>query len=378
MNLLTIALAMSFIPVVIYLIYIIGALTTKDLKVQHLTTLPFVSIVIPAYNEEKVISDRISNLASVYPIDKLEIVISNDGSSDNTEIIAKNTLQQLSLKGKVITHERSGVNGAINRGIDQSTYEIVIITGSDGLFDENTIIDLVSVLLSSDEIGAVSGDMIPIAKGQSVFSNSESAYRSIYGKICNWESSIHSTYCFNGAVVAFKKKISSHLNTRKGADDASMAISIIRQGYKCKYVPSAKFYEYIPDKFDDQRKQKVRRATRLMEATYFNKDVLSKKYGKFGVLIFPLRIILFFIVPTIFFLSLITWFFFFASLNLIYGIIFILAIIFTLLIGSKIPNLLSSFIIYQGYLLLGLFNMLDDVHIWEPTERVKMDQNKGK
>lgn len=372
MILLNFALILSIIPFIVYLIYIVGALTTKDPKLHNIESLPVVSVVIPAYNESTVIGDRITNLTSVYPLDKLEIIVSNDGSSDNTESIAKELFSKYHVNGKIITHTRGGVNKAINRGIEVSTSDIIVITGADGLFDEHTIPDLLAVLLSSKDIGAVSGDMIPIAKGETVFSNSESAYRSIYGKICNWESSIHSTYCFNGAVVAFKREAASILNTRKGADDASMAISIIRKGYKCKYVPSAKFYEYIPDTFDDQRKQKVRRATRLLEATYFNKDVLSKKYGKFGTLIFPLRILLFFVVPTMFFLCMIVWFLYFSSLNYFYGLIFVGVTVFIIAIGSKVPNLFSSFIIYQAYLLLGLFNMLRDVHIWEPTERVKM------
>ena len=262
------------IPLAVYLIYILAAITSKPTKPEPLQQLPNISIVIPAYNEESVIEGRINNLAEIYPKDKMELIISNDGSSDNTEEIATNALQKHTLTGKVITHPRSGVNKAINRGINETSSEIVVITGADGLFDKDTIPDLVSTLLSSDDIGAVSGDLIPVGKGDTVFSRSESAYRSIYGRICTWESNIHSTYCFNGPVVAFKKATSSTLNTRRGADDASMALSVIRKGYKCKYVPTAKFYEYVPDKFYEQRRQKIRRATRLLEATFFNRDRL--------------------------------------------------------------------------------------------------------
>lgn len=122
---------------------------------------------------------------------------------------------------------------------------------------------LVRILLSNNDIGAVSGDLIPVAKGNTVFSKSEAAYRSIYGRIYTWDSNAHSTYCFNGPVVAFRKTASSTLNTQRGANHASMALSVIRKGYQCKYVPTAKFYEYVPDKFYEQRRQKIRRATRF-------------------------------------------------------------------------------------------------------------------
>jgi biofilm PGA synthesis N-glycosyltransferase PgaC len=370
--LLSLTLLITAIPISVYIIYILAAITSNPKSPQILTLLPPISIVIPAYNEESAIHDRINNLAEVYPKNNMEIIVSNDGSTDNTEKVAQNALKNNSLTGKVITHPRSGVNKAINRGISESTHEIVVITGADGKFDENTISHLVSVLLSSDDIGAVSGDLIPIAKGDTVFSKSEAAYRSMYGRICTWESNVHSTYCFNGPVVAFKKSASSTLNTRRGADDASMALSVIRNGYKCKYVPTAKFYEYVPDTFSEQRRQKIRRATRLLEATFFNRDVLSAKYGMFGIFIFPLRILMFFVVPTSFFLSLLLWTIIFGFVNIFYSIGIIVLIALLVIAGSIRTNVISSFIIYQGYLFLGLFNMLRDVHIWEPTERVKI------
>ncbi|WP_319508428.1 glycosyltransferase [uncultured Methanolobus sp.] len=364
-----VTLAISFIPVVVYTIYVVAAITSRTSFPRSLELFPPVSIVIPAYNEEKVIESRLQNLSSAYPLELMEIIVSNDGSTDDTEQIAKDSMKQFSLHGMVITHERSGVNKAINRGIDHTTNEIVVITGADGLFDENTISDLMGVLTSSDDIGAVSGDMITYAEGDTLFSKSESAYRSIYGRICTWESNVHSTYCFNGAVVAFKKKASSSLNTRRGADDASMALSVIRNGYKCKYVPSAKFYELVPHEFSEQRRQKIRRATRLLEATICNRDVFSPKYGKFGMIIYPLRFLMFAVVPATFFLSLILWTLVLGSISLLYGPAFIGLIILLVLSGNIRANMLSSFIIYQGYLLVGLFNMLRDVHIWEPNKR---------
>ena len=357
------------LPVFVYLIYIIAAFSARPEKIKPLEALPKVSIVIPAYNEELVLSEHIDNLVAVYPKKKLEIIVSNDGSSDNTEKITREAFERNSVNGKVLTNPRSGANKAINRGIAEASSDIIVITGADGRFDKNTIPNLVSVLLSSDEIGAVSGDIVPLSKGDTLFSKSESAYRSIYGKICVWESKVHSTYCLNGAVVAFKKAASPSLHARKGADDASRGLSVIRNGYKCKYVPSAKFYEYVPFEFEEQKKQKIRRATRLMEATFMNLDLISPKYGKFGTCIFPLRFLMFFVLPSAFFLSLILWTLYFASVHILYAAGFLGLLVLVVLSGSFKTNIVSSFIIYQGYLLFGLFNMGKDVHIWEPNKR---------
>ena len=367
-----IAIFTSIIPLFVYDIYLLAILRVKDKAVDKLDNYPEISIVIPAYNEEDGISDRIQNLCDVYPLDSMEIIVSDDGSSDDTVANASEALNKYGVKGHVVTNTRGGVNLAINRGINKSTKDFVVITGADGLFDENTMPDLLSVLTSSKDIGAVSGDLIPIAKGDSIFSKAEHAYRSMYGKICTWESGVHSTYCFNGPVVAFKKEAASTLNTRRGADDASMALSVIKRGYKCKYVPTAKFYEYVPDRFYEQRRQKIRRATRLLEATFVNKDVIFSNCGMFRTIVFPLRLLMFFVVPTMFFLSIILWTYILFTVNILYATGFIGLFALILIIGKYHANIISSFIIYQGYLFLGLFNMLRDVHTWEPTERVKI------
>ena len=177
--LLPLTIITTAIPLIVYLIYILAAITSKPTKTKIAAATTKHKHSNPHLNEESVIKDRINNLAEVYPKDKMELIISNDGSADNTENMTTNALQKPSLAGKVITHPRSGVNKAINRGINETSSEIVVITGANGLFDKETMPDLVSVLLSSDEIGTVSGDLISVAKGNTVFSRSEFAYRSI-------------------------------------------------------------------------------------------------------------------------------------------------------------------------------------------------------
>ncbi|MBC7086480.1 MAG: glycosyltransferase [Methanomethylovorans sp.] len=371
MNLLIVAILLSIIPAIVYLIYILGSLTTKNPPVPKLESLPVISIVVPAYNEESVIESRIKNIAESYPIELFELIIANDASTDNTKNVATEVMRKLNINGKVVSNEqRSGVNFTVNHGVSEASNEIIVLTGADGQFDKNTIPTLLAVLLSSDDIGAVSGDLVPVSYKKVVTTRSEDAYRSIYGKICTWESSIHSTYCFNGPVTALKKSARVNVHVTKGADDASTALGIIRNGYRCLYVPDAKFYEYIPSSFKEHKRQKIRRATRLLEATFVNRDLLSPKFGKFGTVVFPLRILMLFICPFLTFASIVLWFIILIQTHLLLGIAFALILGSLLFIGNIKTNIVSSFIFYQIYLLIGLINMFRDVHIWEPTERI--------
>jgi cellulose synthase/poly-beta-1,6-N-acetylglucosamine synthase-like glycosyltransferase len=87
-----------------------------------------VSILIPAYNEEKTIRQTIlSILESAYP-DK-EIIVINDGSTDNTE----HEIRDLIKSGRIVYIKKSngGKASALNVGIDAATGEVIIFTDAD-------------------------------------------------------------------------------------------------------------------------------------------------------------------------------------------------------------------------------------------------------
>lgn len=364
------AILSSIIPLSVYLIYIIAALTSRSRQFEPLSSLPEISMVIPAYNEEDVIAERIKNIAESYPVELIEMIIANDASADNTKKIAIQTMNECKIKGRVVDNEkRSGVNFAVNHGVSEATRDIIVLTGADGKFDKDTVPKLLAGLLSSQDIGAVSGNLIPVSYEKSVTTRSEDAYRSIYGKICTWESNIHSTYCFNGPVTALRKKARANVHITKGADDASTALGIIRNGYRCLYVQDARFYEYIPARFNEQKRQKIRRATRLLEATLAHLDLVSIKYGSFGTVVFPLRILMFLVCPLSIFTAIILWFFILYQINILYGSGLIAFLIILIGAGYIRTNFISSFLLYQWYLFMGLLNLFRDMHIWEPTER---------
>ena len=77
----------------------------KEIKKQPVT--PFVSLLIPAYNEADVIARKIENsLALDYPADRMEIVVASDGSSDETAAIAASPRRRK-------THPRAGISDRI-------------------------------------------------------------------------------------------------------------------------------------------------------------------------------------------------------------------------------------------------------------------------
>ncbi|WP_235856291.1 glycosyltransferase [Methanolobus halotolerans] len=346
----------------------------KNQIIKKNTTFPVISVVVPTYNESEVIGHRIKNLKDInYPTDKIHAIVVDDQSSDKTVELAKSAFKKYNISGEVIIKEkRTGTNASVNLGVSKAKTDIVVTTDADVTFEADALNYAISRLLSDENIGAVCGELEPIVKKNSFTTSSEKAYRTVYGKICKWESNIHSTYCFNGPLIVLRKKAFSPIPETHGASDAGIALRIIRNGYRCVYESSAKFYEYITGDFSQQRRQKLRRSARLLEATIYNMDLISPKYGKFGLFVFPLRILMFFVVPIAFFTSVILWSYLFAQINLVYGIVVLIAFFLALISGNWHSNLVSSFIWHQIYLLLSMKRMFRGMHVWKAIERKKV------
>ncbi|WP_292487520.1 glycosyltransferase [Methanohalobium sp.] len=368
------AILTAAIPVSIYLIYIVAVIFTKENSGNKVENPPDITIVIPTYNEEKVIEHRIKNLRDInYPADKIHAIVVDDRSSDNTVEFAKGAFDKYNVSGEVIVKDsRTGTNESVNLGVKSAKTDFVVTTDADVVFEDDAIDYAIGTLLNDDNIGAVCGELEPIVKEKSFTTGSEKAYRSVYGKMCTWESHVHSTYCFNGPLIALKKKAFSPIPATHGASDAGMALEIIRNGYRCIYEVNAKFYEYITENLTQQRRQKIRRSSRLQEATLHNINLISSKYGKFGTLIFPMRFLMFFVVPVTFFVSVILWSLFLAQFNILFGLVIVAGFAGALISGLWSSNILSSFIWHQVYLLFSLRYMFKGKHIWQAIDREKV------
>lgn len=348
-----------------YVCYLIGIKYGKKFeKTPLLEVYPPISLVISAYNEEKNVKNRLANIAVCqYP--EMEMIFVNDCSTDNTEEIARKYLDKYGFKYKLIKNSTQlGTNRSYNKGILATTNEIVVTTDADVFFGTHSLRKLISRLLSDDNIGAVTGDLRPDVNNYET-TILEGKYRSFYGKMGSWESASDSTFNFNGALIAFRKKAVAQINDKSGADDANMAFAAIRNGYRAVYETEAFVYENIPSTFKIQYRQKMRRATGLIEATLANTDLLKIK-RPFSRVFYPLRIWMLVFSPILFFIG--------TGLLTIWAISYGVSGVFFLIIAgiaiSQTPFALT-FLLNQVYLLSGLVNLGKDVRAWESTSSLE-------
>ncbi|MDN5367148.1 MAG: poly-beta,6-N-acetyl-D-glucosamine synthase, partial [Candidatus Diapherotrites archaeon] len=110
--------------------------------------LPTVSIVVPAYNEGENIGETIESLLRLnYPKDKMEIIVVDDGSTDNTYDVAKRYEGETV---RVIRKENGGKSSALNMGIKHARGEIIACMDADSVATPDSLRVLVEYILEED------------------------------------------------------------------------------------------------------------------------------------------------------------------------------------------------------------------------------------
>jgi len=335
-----------------------------------LVNFPAISIVISALNEERVIEERIENIAgSTYPKDGYEIILVDDCSSDATGSIAQETAERLGLSCTVLRNEkRQGVARSYNRAFGHAKNPIIVTSDADVFFEKDALERIIERLESDEAIAAVCGDLLPLdSSREETIGEMEGQYRDYYGAMCEWDSALDSTFSFNGALIAFRRDCIGNIEEEAGADDANTAMQAIRNGYRAVYEIRAKVYEETPDSFGVQFRQKIRRAAGLIGTTLNSRDLLRQN-RPFSKIVYPLRIMINCLSPT---LTLLGGLFVFLALLMMQAWIVAVSLLLILGYSFYVGNILSSFLLNQIYLFFGLLRFRKDMSLWESTSRKK-------
>ncbi len=166
-----------------------------------------VSVIISTYNEAKIIDRKISNIAELnYPLEKIEVIVYDDASTDGTSDLAERQIKEKNLKGKVIrSKKRIGLNKSLNAALTKTTNNIICITDSDVLLEKDALRHSVNVLNHFENVGGVTGRIKPIFEGEGVAQRSETVYRGFYHQFMLSESSLHSAFPGNGPLIVYDK-----------------------------------------------------------------------------------------------------------------------------------------------------------------------------
>ncbi|QTA91880.1 glycosyltransferase family 2 protein [Desulfonema magnum] len=218
------------------------ARTRPEPKPYPLTT-PSVTLLIPAYNEQAVIAQKIENsLALDYPPRQFQILVVNDGSEDRTaEIVRQYADACVELSHNDI---RGGKMAAIQQAMALARGEIIVLTDATNFFERDAIHELVAPFADPD-VGVVTGTK-SILRGDGALGESEGLYWRYESFILRQETRLGCCTAATGDSMAIRRDLFEAPSHKAiGAIDFHLAMGIIRRGYRVIYASKVPSYERV-------------------------------------------------------------------------------------------------------------------------------------
>jgi cellulose synthase/poly-beta-1,6-N-acetylglucosamine synthase-like glycosyltransferase len=263
---------------------------------------PKVSIVIPTHNEEKIISKKIENIASLkYPREKLEVVFVDDSADSTPQRIQEYSKESPSIH-LVRFGERMGYSPSMIAGCKQATGEIIILNDAASFLDVDAINNLTKHFVDP-HVGVVTGNDVILNVDEQV-GKSENFYQRIFNFLRIAETNMDSTFYIKGEATAVRKNLIEDLTVCGETFDTTAGLFVRQKGYRVIYDPSVKFYEYAPSTHSERIKQKTIRAANLVKVLWRFKNLMFKRrYGKYGCVILPMNFAMLVVAPLLLFLA---------------------------------------------------------------------------
>lgn len=254
---------------------------TKDKKknavLGTVNVLPKISMIVPVKNEAKVVGRFLSSiLGTDYPVEKREIVVVEDGSSDDTSSICYDVVQKFPGQVKVVCREVSdGKPSALVEALKHCTGDIV------GVFDADNVVEKDALLRVAEHFN--NSSVVAIQGKVSAINAEENMLTQL---VANEENLRYDGYCRGKDVLGLFVPLmgTNYFVRRKDlesvggwdpsmlSEDMELAARLVYNGKKVKYAPDVRSWQEYPGSIMGFFKQRIRWWRGSME--------VGLKYGK--------------------------------------------------------------------------------------------------
>ncbi|WP_327186687.1 glycosyltransferase [Streptomyces sp. NBC_01334] len=240
-----------------------------------------VSVLVPAYNEAKCIENTVRSLmASEHPI---EVLVIDDGSSDGTALI----VEAMGLPNvRVVRQHNAGKPAALNRGIANARYDLIVMMDGDTVFEPSTVRELVQPF-GDPKVGAVAGNA-KVGNRDSLIG----AWQHIeYVMGFNLDRRMYDVLgcmpTIPGAVGAFRRSALERVGGMSDdtlAEDTDITMAMHRDNWKVVYAEKARAWTEAPESVQQLWSQRYRWSYGTMQAIWKHRRAVFERgpSGRFG------------------------------------------------------------------------------------------------
>jgi len=246
-----------------------------------------VSVLIPAYNEEDSIKGTVEAVLKSDYKNILEIIVINDGSTDNTRKIVEGVMKKNKLV-KILNKKNSGKADSINQALKIAKGELVVIMDADSYICSDAIGKMIGFFDDKD-VASVTGRILVKNKDKMLekLQASEYAMIAFSRKLLEFVEGIWVT---PGALSMYRKdallKVGG-FDVKNITEDVEITWRLIKNGYKIRMCLAAGTYTIVPNRAKKWWRQRIRWDIGGIQTVLKYKSEMLKK-GSLGYFIVPL------------------------------------------------------------------------------------------
>jgi cellulose synthase/poly-beta-1,6-N-acetylglucosamine synthase-like glycosyltransferase/peptidoglycan/xylan/chitin deacetylase (PgdA/CDA1 family) len=246
-----------------------------------------VSVLVPAYNEAKCIENTVRSLmASEHPI---EVVVVDDGSTDGTARI----VEAMGLPNvRVVRQLNAGKPAALNRGVANARYDLVVMMDGDTVFEPATVRELVQPF-ADPRVGAVAGNAKVGNRNSLIGAWQHIEYVMGFNLDRRMYDILRCMPTIPGAVGAFRRSALERVGGMSDdtlAEDTDITMALHRDGWRVVYAENARAWTEAPETVQQLWSQRYRWSYGTMQAIWKHRGALLERgpSGRFGRVGLPL------------------------------------------------------------------------------------------
>lgn len=233
--------------------------------------LPPLTVVVPAYNEGKIVLETLRSLATGdYPKEKLQLIAVDDGSKDDTWSYIKRAAEEFPNQILTIRQKRNrGKRKALYEGFKRATGEILVTVDSDSVVEKNTLRNMASPFVGDDDCGAVAGNVRVMNRKAIIPRMLEVSFVFSFEFVRSAQSRLRTVFCTPGALAAYRKDLVMNVleewvsqkflgQEANIGEDRAITNLILRQGKSVLFQKNATVYTAVPEQYNALCKMLIR------------------------------------------------------------------------------------------------------------------------
>lgn len=256
---------------------------------------PSVSVIIPAYNEAGTVSRSIESVIEAdYPDEKKEIIVVDDGSTDET----RRQALQYSDAVRVVSKENGGKYSALNYGMLFADGEIIVTVDADSVVERTALLGLVGALQTDPSAGAVAGNVKVGNRDRRITRIQTLEYVigiNVFRRVLDFCGAV---MIVPGAIGAYRRSVLEDVNLYDPdtlTEDFDVTVQILKRGDAVRAI-DAKSYTQAPATWRDLYQQRLRWYRGNVMTLFKHRDALANaRFGVLHTVTFP-----FFLLSTLF------------------------------------------------------------------------------